>query len=302
MNLLEIIIIVLTAGLGIIGYSRGFVKKLASMLSWVLSIVLVSVFLPYMTDFLKNNTPVYEYIVEQCTQAVAENISDTLLSGTQNDGSQFDTYRNMGRDQIKALMEQNGYDSSVLDSLTDEQIEQYKEEYIQQYIGEYLGGTDAESVEPDSEEQTQLIESLPIPQALKELLLTYNNDESYRSLNVTTFSDYLIQFTATIILNVISFIAAVIVVQLLLWVVITALDILAHIPLIGFINRLAGLLLGFLQALFFIWIFYLILSMISTTEAGMQLMAMVQQSRLLSYLYESNLFMQIVLRAAALFV
>lgn len=303
MNLLEIIIIVLTVGLAIMGYRRGFVKKLASMLSLALSVILVSVFLPYMTDFLKNNTPVYEYIVKQCRQVVVENISDSLISGSDTSDSGLDTYRNMGRDQIKALMEQNGYDSSVLDSLSDEQLEQYKEQYIQQYIDEYLGGEQTQqSAQPGKIEQTELIESLPLPEVLKDLLLNYNNEEGYRSLKVTTFQDYLIEFTATVILNVISFIAAVIVVQLLLWIAIAALDILAHIPLIGILNRVAGLLLGLLQALFFIWIFFLILSMASATPTGLQLMSMVQKSRLLSYLYDSNLFMQIVLQTAAIFV
>ena len=117
-----------------------------------------------------------------------------------------------------------------------------------------------------------------------------------------TFQDYVIQFIATVILNVISFIAAVIVVQVFLWLAIVALDILSHIPLIGGLNRLLGLLLGLVQALFFLWIFFLILSMTSTTEIGLQLMSMVQSSRLLGYLYDSNLFMQIVLQAAAIFI
>lgn len=301
MNLLEIIIIVLTAGLALMGYRRGFVKKLASMLSLVISIVLVSMFLPYMTDFLKNNTPVYDYIVKQCHQVMEQQVTSALTSG--NSGTQADVYRNMGREQIKSLLEQNGYDSSVVDTLSDEQLEQYKEQYIQQYVEQYLGGSaEEQSGQLSRTEQTELIDRLPIPEVLRDMLLDYNNEEGYTSLGVSTFPDYIINFIATVILNVISFIAAVIVVQVFLWVAIAALDILSHIPLIGGLNRLLGLLLGLLQALFFIWIFFLVLSMASATEAGLQLMSMVQSSRLLGYLYDSNLFMQIVIQAAALFV
>ena len=60
MNLLEIIVLIVIAGIALSGYRKGFVRKLASMVSFVLSIVLVSVFLPYMTDFLKKSTPVYD--------------------------------------------------------------------------------------------------------------------------------------------------------------------------------------------------------------------------------------------------
>ncbi|WP_283681323.1 CvpA family protein [Parablautia sp. Marseille-Q6255] len=310
MNILEIAVLILIAGFALAGWRRGFVRKLASMLSLVVSIVLVSVFLPYMTEFLKTDTPVYEYIVKQCREVVTENLSGVLTAGSFEGGSQenkdagaADSYRDMGREEIKALMEQYGYDSSIVDALSDEQLEEYKEKYIEQYVQQYFGGGDgAPTGEMTKIEQTELIEHLPIPEALRELLLNYNNDEGYSSLGVSSFQDYLIHFIATMILNVIAFVSAVILVQILLHVAITALDILAHIPLIGGVNRLLGLLLGCIQALFFLWLFFLILSMMSATQWGMQLMDMVQSSQALSSLYDSNLFLQIVVRTAAMFV
>lgn len=293
MNVLEIVIIVFTLGLAVIGYKRGFVRKLAAMLSLVISIVLVSMFLPYVTEFLKNSTPVYDYIVKECREVMAENAAGMMLSGQ---GSASGGYENIGRSEIKSLMEQNGYDSSIVDSLSDEQLEQYK----RQYIEEYLSGSGEQGQEPGRIEQMELIENLPVPEVLKELMLNYNNDDGYYSLGVSTFQDYIVHFIATVILNVISFIAAVILVQLLLRAAIGALDILSHIPLIGGLNRILGLLLGLLQALFFIWLFFLILSMASATEMGLQLLSMVQRSSLLSYLYDSNLFLQIVLQTAAM--
>jgi uncharacterized membrane protein required for colicin V production len=298
MNLLEIIIVVLTVGLAVLGYRRGFVRKIASMFSLVLSIVLVSVFLPYMTDFLKNNTPVYEYIVKQCREVMAEQVTGALTSGT---GSAAEEYQNMSREQIKSLMEQNGYDSTIVDSLSDAQLEQYKEQYISQYVQQYLDSS-SQSTQLSRSEQVEVIDNLPLPESVRDLIIDYNNEEGYAGLGVTNFSDYIISFIATLILNVLSFLAAVIVVQVFLRILIAALGILSHIPLIGGLNRLLGLFLGLLQALFLLWIFFLVLSMISTTEAGLQLMSMVQSSSFLGYLYDSNLFLQIIANAAALFV
>jgi hypothetical protein len=299
MNLLEIIVIAVTILLAVLGYRRGFIKKLASMLSLVLSVTLVSLILPYMTEFLKENTPVYDYIVSQCESVVTEQLTGSSISGS---SSVPDTYQNMGRDQIKSLMEQNGYDSAIVDALSDDQLEEYKEQYIQQYAGEYFDSTSDTTWQPGKIEQQELIESLPLPQVLKDLLTDNNNAEGYKKLEVTTFQDYVIQLIATVILNVLSFIAAVIVVRLILWGAILALDFLSHIPVINIVNHLAGLLLGLVQALFFLWLFFLILSMASATEIGLQLMDMVQQSTLLSCLFESNLFMKIVVNTAALFV
>lgn len=320
MNILEIAVIVLIAVFAIAGWRKGFVRKLASMLSFVISIILVAFFLPYMTEFLKTDTPVYDYIVKQCREVMTENLADTLAMGnaeTQGSiwGSQMSLktasaasdYSDISREQIKSLMEQYGYDSAVVDALSDEQLEAYKKKYAQQYIQQYFGaeegGTQGSGVGQLTKiEQTELIEHLPIPEALRDLLLDYNNDEGYRSLGVTGFADYLVHFLATVILNVIAFVAAVILVQILLHLVIGALDILAHIPLIGGLNRLLGLILGLVQALFFLWLFFLILSMTSATQWGLQLMDMVQSSQALSALYDSNLFLEIVVRTVAMFV
>lgn len=335
MNILELAVIVLIAVFAIAGWRKGFVRKLASMLSFVISIILVAVFLPYMTEFLKTETPVYDYIVKQCREVMTESLAEALTMGNAETrsgiwggqaswkladtgngrdasaslktASAVSDYSNISREQIKSLMEQYGYDSAVVDSLSDEQLEAYKEKYAQQYIQQYFGteedGTQGGGAGQLTKiEQTELIERLPLPEALRDLLLDYNNDEGYRSLGVAGFADYLVHFLATVILNVIAFVAAVILVQILLRLVIGALDILAHIPLIGGVNRLLGLVLGLVQALFFLWLFFLILSMTSATQWGLQLMDMVQSSQALSALYDSNLFLEIVVRTVAMFV
>lgn len=320
MNILEIAVVILIAVFAIAGWRKGFVRKLASMLSFVISIILVAVFLPYMTEFLKAETPVYDYIVKQCREVMAENLADAITMGNVDVQSgtwggpdslkmanAISDYSDISREQIKSLMEQYGYDSAVVDALSDEKLEAYKEKYAQQYIQQYFGAEEGGAQGSGTGqltkiEQTELIEHLPIPEALRDLLLDYNNDEGYRSLGVTGFADYLVHFLATVILNVIAFVAAVILVQILLHLVIGALDILAHIPLIGGLNRLLGLILGLVQALFFLWLFFLVLSMTSATQWGLQLMDMVQSSQTLSALYDSNLFLEIVVRTVAMFV
>ena len=71
--------------------------------------------------------------------------------------------------------------------------------------------------------------------------------------------------------------------------------------MIRVVNRVAGLLLGLLQALLVLWLAFLILSLVSGTEIGMQMTKMVESSCWLNWLYQSNLFLEIVLRASAFF-
>lgn len=276
MNLLEIIVIALTVLLAFGGYRKGFVKKLASMVSLLLSVALVSVALPYVTKYIREYTPAYQYIADQCEKMVAEQ-AGALLAG-----------RSGSADGTGSLADGAG-------SLTD---------------GSPDSGTgSSDSISWDSFaafqigkiEQTEMIEELPLPQVLRDLLLDYNNAEGYERLQVSTFQDYIVQFAATAILNVIAFIVSVILVHILLRIVIAALGLLTHLPVIRFVNRIAGLGLGLVEALFFLWIFFLVLSMMSATDIGLRLLSMVQESEFLAPLYESNIFVAIVLRAAAIF-
>lgn len=301
MNILEIIIIVLAVIFAVTGYHTGFVRKLASLLSLVISVALVSVCLPYVTNFLKNSTPVYDVIVKQCREIAENQIAGVLDSGDATDTA-LDAYRNMSREEIKELMRQEGYDSSVIDSLTDEQLESYREQFIQQYAARYLSGDQSLGNQPDSVTQAELIGHLPLPQVFREQLLSNNTSEGYAKLGVSTFQDYIVHFCATVILNVVSFVVAFVLVQLALRMVIAALDILSQAPVLSTVNRVAGLLLGLLQLLFLLWIFFMAVSAASATETGLQLMSMIQESRLLGYLYDSNLFMRIVLQAAGMFL
>lgn len=310
-NILEIAVAVVILLFAAAGYRKGFVKKLAAMVSLLVSVVLVSALLPWITAFLKENTPVYTMIEEQCRTVMEKQIGEALFSGAEKstgESSQAEIYRNMGREEMKALIEANGYDGSLLDALSDEQLEQYKEQYIQQYFGSDT--TDSGGSENSGAfllgnltriEQTELIENLPLPEFLQDILLDYNNEEGYQGLGVSTFQDYLVGFIATGILNVAAFLVSVLIVHLLLWLSISALSILTNLPVIRVVNRVAGLALGLLQALLVLWLAFLILSLVSGTGIGMQLMKMVESSNWLNWLYQSNLFLEIVLRASAFF-
>ena len=239
MNLLEIIVLILAGWMALSGFRKGFVKKLASMLSLVLSIVLVSVTLPHMTEYLKTNTPVYEFIVDQCDQLIAEEAAEVLMETTGQQAENTNDFRSMGT-QLLAQ------------------------------IGRI--------------EQIELIEGLPVPDYMRDLLLDYNNAEGYRSLAVSTFRDYVTHLIADIILNVLAFIVAVV----------------AHTPIIRFVNRVAGMGLGLVQAVVVIWFLFLVLSMFSATGPGMYLMSLVRESQYLYELYDANLFMKVVLNAVPL--
>ncbi|MDO4523599.1 MAG: CvpA family protein [Eubacteriales bacterium] len=66
MNLLMIIVVLIFAIFTLRGYRRGFIGSLASVVSLVVSLALVSFATPYVADFLENRTGIYTYVEQMC--------------------------------------------------------------------------------------------------------------------------------------------------------------------------------------------------------------------------------------------
>ena len=290
MNILTIVILAIFLLFAWSGFQKGLIRKLAGIVSLALSVILVSVALPYITDFLKSETPVYELLVDRCEEVVGDQAISSLLGGESKDGG-------IDRDQIKSLMDQYGMDSSVVDAMSDEQLEELAGQYFQEYLNQ-SGEQESGAVFSLSKiEQTKLIQNLPIPSFLKEMMINYNNSEGYERLQVSDFGSYVVHFFANIILNILAFVVTLLVVQLVLWTGLTALDLFSRLPLLNLLNRIGGLAIGAVQGLLVVWVIFLIISALSATDTGMMLMEMIDQSTILRPMYDGNLFMKIAVQA-----
>ena len=227
---------------------------------------------------------------------------------------------------MKALLDQYGYDSSVVDGLSDEELSAY----VQSFLGSYAGimgpglllsirlpfaeaglllessvfdpGAGASASSSDflaalssnmsRVDQTKFIDSLPLPDSMKEQLQAFNNSEGYEKLGAVDFSSYIIGYIANLILNLLAFLLTLLVTWLIIRTILQALHLFASLPLIRTVDRLGGLLLGLIEGIVFIWILFLILSFASATPVGRQLLGEVYASPWLTALYNSNLFLR----------
>ena len=106
---------------------------------------------------------------------------------------------------------------------------------------------------------------------------------------------------ANIILNWLSSAILFILVFVGLQLLVRWLDILARLPIIYGLNKIAGTFLGLAQGLLILWVAALVLELFSATPAGRLLMDQVNQSLWLSALYHFNLvgfFLQGLIRGA----
>lgn len=129
MNVLLIAVLIILIGCIVWGYWKGFIRIAFSLVTMVLTIALVAWVTPYISDFLKDKTNIYEDLVENCSKTIQ-------LSAEKNaDGN------------AEELKENNSIDGIPLPQIWVEQIlekagnsvDQVMEENgIYRQVGEYI--------------------------------------------------------------------------------------------------------------------------------------------------------------------
>lgn len=145
----------------------------------------------------------------------------------------------------------------------------------------------------DKEEQNQVMENMELPDLLKNALVENNTAETYRYLAVSTFTEYISDSLAVMAVNgisfLISFVLSVAVIKLLGFI----LNVLTKLPVINGINKIAGAAVGGIKCIIFIWIAFLVLTLLCNTTLGQQGMALIQQDAFLNFLYSQNVFVKV---------
>lgn len=210
---------------GYMGYRRGFIREIVSVFFVILSIALVWVMNPYINDFIRNNTPIYETVQEGC-----QNLVELQANGKAEFGAS---------------------------------------------------------------EQSGLIEGMTIPELLKTGLEENNTADVYRYLAVNTFLEYVSSYLAVVVVNGISFLVSFLLATLLIRMITYALDVIAGLPILNGANKAAGGLAGVVKGLIYIWIAFLVLTVLCNMDFGKKALELVEQDSFLSLLYEKNIFMKI---------
>lgn len=169
------------------------------------------------------------------------------------------------------------------------------EENIKEKCSTFLADYLEEQVEISAGDQAMVIEELPLPQSMKEKLAENNNSEIYRRMAVESFADYLSGSIAYSIINGIGFLISFLVTIVIIKMILYAVDILTELPVIGGMNRLGGLALGAAQGILWIWILFLVVTLLCNTKIGGYLMGLIHEDPILLALYDKNLLMEIVM-------
>ena len=145
----------------------------------------------------------------------------------------------------------------------------------------------------DKEEQNQVMENMELPDLLKNALVENNTAETYRYLAVSTFTEYISDSLAVMAVNGISFLISFILSAAVIRLLGFILNVLTKLPVIHGINKIVGAAVGGIKCVIFIWIAFLVLTLLCDTAPGQQGMALIQQDTFLNFLYSQNVFVKV---------
>lgn len=147
-----------------------------------------------------------------------------------------------------------------------------------------------ESTEDTSLKNEQsIIDKLPIPGQMKALLEGNNHIEVYKEIGAEYFRDYVGGYLTDLIIKAAVFVVLFFVVYLILQIIVIWLDLIAKLPVLSGINKMAGAILGGIQAMIFLWVACLVFTMLSRTGIGKAVLSQIDTSTWLSWIYDHNL-------------
>lgn len=159
------------------------------------------------------------------------------------------------------------------------------QEKTEEFVKEKTGVTG----EPDEAEKQKILGEIGIPEMIAKNILENSSQETYSYLAARSFAEYIAGYLATVAINGISFLLSFVLVTVLIRMLTYALNLIARLPILNGINRIAGALLGGSKAVLFIWIAMLILTIFCETSAGKAVFKMIEHDNMLRTLYENNI-------------
>jgi uncharacterized membrane protein required for colicin V production len=171
-----------------------------------------------------------------------------------------------------------------LEAVIQETVNEKINVAIDEVMGEVAGALDNEKI-------AEIEAKLPIQ--LKEAIL--GEHESLAEL-VTNTGD--IQVDASNLANgaayLVSLLAVAIITRIGLFILEKMFDLVAKLPLIGQANTLLGLIAGAAKGFIWGWVVLMVIAVLAYTGANTELIALVNESQILTWLYENNPIMMVV--------
>lgn len=241
-------VILILAIFAIIGWRKGVIRLVLSLVSMIITILAAVIIAPLATTAIKNGTNIDENVAQSIYTILSENKEvDKYFSNEQIIPDGIDISQAGEHIQnISAVVAEVGDRINLPESLTD-----------------------AIKAMPESE------------------LMTIINEQGQASIKEISLRIISVRL-ADIVLTSIIYIVIMVVVFIALRVIISATGIIRRLPVIKQADKLGGVLVGLIEGLVVVWIFFTVVTAMSGTENASNILVQIHRDAFLETLYNNN--------------
>lgn len=176
-------------------------------------------------------------------------------------------------------------------TLIYEKIEAHCEEMVRRSANDELE-------QAGQEKSDELTESLDIgvPASVLEGILEKTTDAAGTLMEQSGIYTAIATGLADFILKGISFLTALVAAWILVHIISQLLGIVSRIPVIKGANRSLGLLVGVVYGLLLVWLAFYVVALSSAGETGQVIVSYIYESSFLTFLYENNFVLTLILK------
>lgn len=143
-------------------------------------------------------------------------------------------------------------------------------------------------------DQEELLESMDMPELIKNYIRSGSASIEKGKKNVVSYIDYVVDYLTDMVMKGVAYLLTVVITMLIILILIALANILPAIPVLNGLNRWGGATFGIVQAILITWIAMLIITFMSAFSWAKDIMDMIGNSKMLSYLYDNNVFLKVV--------
>lgn len=174
-------------------------------------------------------------------------------------------------------------------------IEKCLNDLLEQKVGKYTGETEQKKL--NQKEREQAMSVLELPETIKNNVVQGVMQEvsEVGKVTVKKFSTYICDEIAKIIIKGIVYIVVFLLVKIVLKVVVSVFKVIDRLPVIEETSELLGGAVGAATGFIIVWVGFMFLLAFSGTALGMQCYEYINDSAILSFLYNNNLLLKWIL-------
>jgi uncharacterized membrane protein required for colicin V production len=260
MNALFLVVALIFLIFMILGYTRGLFRSVFKLLAGVLAMTLSYLLAPLIGNIIINYTTIDDSISNVIETKIEETVRENVESEIK---TQLETATGMASSYI---------DQATIDSAVNETMQ----------------------TELTRNQQIELINNISAPEFIKNALIENNQDSIKKSLGAGNFYEYIARYISRMVVNAISFAITGCLTGVILSIISSMLSGAVRIPIINNINRIGGIVFGFVEALVIVWILFAVIGLVMGTTQGAVWYNQITENKLLGIINDKNIINDII--------